>query len=59
MAQLPDPHKLGPFAAAETLKEIQEALWRGGDADHEWSPDTLDEIAKVMHNAGLGPETKT
>lgn len=59
MVKLPNPHDRGQFVLAQTLKDIQEALWRGGDADHEWSPDTLDEIAKVMHDAGLGPETKT
>lgn len=41
---------------ANTLEMIREVLWPGGDADHEWSSDELDDISRLMHNAGLGPE---
>lgn len=41
---------------ANTLSMIQEVLWPGGDADHEWSSDELDDISRLLHNANLGPK---
>jgi len=40
----------------ETLRELAEALWPDGDAEHEWSADTIDEVAQVLTNAGFCPE---
>jgi hypothetical protein len=34
---------------------IQETLWPGGDADFEWSADTVAEIAAIMERCGCGP----
>lgn len=42
----------GPEAILEQLQEI---LWPEGDAEHPWSPDTLDEIAKVLIGRGYCP----
>ena len=41
-------------AENRTIQAIKEALWPGGDVDHPWSPDTLDEIAGIMHRDGHG-----
>ncbi len=35
---------------------IQETLWPGGDADFEWSADTVQEIAAIMERCGFGPK---
>ncbi len=40
------------------VEQIQSALWPTGDRDHQWSPDTLDEIAGALIDAGLGPDPK-
>ena len=37
------------------LDEIQEILWPEGDAEHQWSPDTLDEIAEALIRGGYCP----
>ncbi len=29
------------------LLAIREVLWPGGDMDHQWSPETIDEIARI------------
>lgn len=36
------------------LLEVRELLWPNGDADHEWSADTLDDIARTLDRAGFG-----
>jgi len=38
-----------------TLRELAEVLWPEGDADHSWSPDTIDEVARVLTDAGFRP----
>ena len=43
--------------AVHTLRQIQEILWPGGDPDHQWSPDTLDEIVDVLRQASFVPAT--
>ena len=40
------------------LRQLQEILWPAGDADHEWSPDTIDEVARVLTDAGFRPEAE-
>jgi hypothetical protein len=34
--------------AENTVIQIRDILWPNGDKDHEWSADTLDEIAQAM-----------
>ena len=41
--------------AEETLRELAEVLWPEGDADHEWSPDTIDEVARILTDVGFRP----
>ena len=41
--------------AEETLRKLAEVLWPDGDADHEWSSDTIDEVARVLTDAGFRP----
>jgi hypothetical protein len=41
---------------AEMLAEIQELLWPGGDRDHEWESDTIEQVASVLINGGIGPD---
>jgi hypothetical protein len=38
----------------KALADIREQLWPGGDADHQWSPDTIALVADVMNRAGMG-----
>ncbi len=51
-----DPSEVEHEALANALRAIQEVLWPGGDRDHEWDSETIDEVANVLHNAGLGPD---
>jgi hypothetical protein len=38
----------GDRSEAETkLAAVREALWPGGNMDHQWSPDTIEEIARI------------
>lgn len=39
------------------LNGIRAILWPAGAEDKPWSPATLDEIAEVMAEAGLGPQS--
>lgn len=39
---LPQPSDSSPELAA-----IREVLWPGGNMDYQWSPDTIDEIARI------------
>jgi hypothetical protein len=47
--------RLGPGQLRELVAAVAECLWPGGDPDHEWSPDTLDEVASVLGRHGPGP----
>ncbi len=38
---------------------IREILWPGGDADHEWTQDTIEEIALILTENGKGPEVQS
>ncbi len=37
------------------LEAIREELWPGGDEEHEWTQDTIEEIALLMTVNGEGP----
>ena len=39
----------------DTLRELAEVLWPDGDADHEWSSDTIEEVAEILTEAGFCP----
>ena len=56
MAKLADPEKMAYDDMVECLRTLQQTLWPGGDADHEWSPNTLDSVAGILNDAGLGPK---
>ncbi len=56
MSKMHDPSEVEHEALANALRAIQEVLWPGGDRDHEWDSETIDEVANVLHNAGLGPD---
>jgi hypothetical protein len=47
--------RLGPGQLQELVAAVAECLWPGGDPDHEWSPDTPDEVAFVLDRHGLRP----
>lgn len=54
-----DPESLARQELESVVRAIQNILWFDGDTlepDKAWSPDTLDEIAGVLHRAGLAPE---
>ena len=37
----------GTKTISPELAAIREVLWPGGDMEHEWSPDTIDEVARI------------
>jgi hypothetical protein len=39
----------------QAVEDVREILWPGGDKDHVWSPDTVQEVAQRLILAGLGP----
>ena len=45
-----------PLTRVRLLAQLREILWPDGDTDHQWSPDTIDEIAHAMIAEGYGPE---
>lgn len=51
-----DPHELSQADLIDVVHRVQQALWPDGDAEHEWSPDTLEEISRALVEAGLSPE---
>jgi hypothetical protein len=42
-------------ACPRKLAQIREILWPGGDRDFQWSPDTIDEVARIV---GLPPQRR-
>lgn len=54
--EIHDPDELGRDELVAILRKVQDALWPGGDRDHEWSPDTADEVASALIDGGLGPD---
>lgn len=53
-----DPSEMNRDELAALVSDIREKLWPGGDVDHEWSADTLMQIAGLLTDAGLRPEEK-
>ena len=49
------PQDLEKDELENILNGVIEALWPGGDPDHEWSPDTLNEIKDALSSYGLDP----
>jgi hypothetical protein len=56
MEKLHDPDEVSRKELVTTLRKIQNALWPGGDRDHDWSADTTDAIAEALTEVGLGPD---
>ncbi len=50
-----NPLEVSKTDLIDVVRRVQQALWPRGNREHEWSPDTLDEISGAMLNAGLGP----
>jgi Fe-S-cluster containining protein len=38
------------------MQALKDTLWPPEEPDRQWSPDTMDEIAQVLINAGYGPD---
>jgi hypothetical protein len=53
-----DPRELSKSDLVDLVHRVQQALWPGGQVEHQWSPDTLDEISRALVDAGLRPESK-
>lgn len=41
-------------SAAKAVREIQQILWPGGNADAEWSSDTIENVAMALERHGFG-----
>jgi hypothetical protein len=52
---MPDPSALAHEFALQALRDIQETLWPGGDAEHEHDSDTLARIANILRDVNLAP----
>lgn len=48
MALRREPDDLTQEQLLDIVKGVREALWPEGDATHTWTPETLDEIARVV-----------
>jgi len=46
---------LNESEAKDIVEKIRDILWPRGEADKEWSPDTMDAVAQVMDNYHLRP----
>jgi hypothetical protein len=53
-----DPADLDYNDLIELVRSMRSTLWPEGNLDHEWSPDTLDQIAGILTDAGLRPMEK-
>lgn len=42
----------------ELVRALQSALWADGP-DTQWTPETIETVAQVLENAGLGPSSAT
>jgi hypothetical protein len=42
------PEDLTREQLLDIVKAAREALWPSDDAEHTWTPDTLDEVAKAL-----------
>lgn len=50
-----DPENLAYDDLLEVVRCLQATLWPNGNPDFEWSPDTIDAVAGILNDAGLGP----
>lgn len=50
------PEQLSYDDMVACLCTLQQTLWPNGNADEEWSSDTLESVANILNDAGLGPE---
>lgn len=41
--------------AEHAVDAIRAILWPGGDASHEWDAESIDAVARVLHDLGFGP----
>lgn len=39
--------------ASTKLRKIRNIMFPNGNMEHEWSPETLDDIAQILHTASL------
>jgi hypothetical protein len=46
---------IGRVAASAVVGRIVAVLYPSDDPDAEWSPDTIDDVARVLADAGFGP----
>lgn len=53
-----EPSALTLSEAPEFIERLRETLWPTGDEEHQWSPDTLDEISNLFHEYNLAPTTR-
>lgn len=42
--------------AMKAIREIQNILWPGGNADAEWSSETIDYVSMALERNGFGPK---
>lgn len=54
--RLHDPSELAYDDLVECLRTIQQTLWPDGDIHHEWDAETVEKVAGVVSDAGLGPD---
>lgn len=56
---VPDPSYESDMTLLSIVRTVQEVLWLEANgtwnADKEWTPDTLDEVADALINEGLRP----
>ena len=53
-----DPVDMDYHDLVEVVRSIHRTLWPDG-GDVAWSPDTIDAVAGILTDAGLGPEKRT
>jgi len=53
-----DTSKLAEVQVGELLQRIVEAMYPGRDPHAAWSPETVDEVASILADAGLVPDDR-
>lgn len=51
-----NPRDMAKEDLAELVERLCEAVWPEGDPGHEWSPDTISDVATILTDAGLRPD---
>jgi hypothetical protein len=49
------PEDLSPAELRAIVGRVREILWAGGNPDHEWPVETIEDVARVLYDAGLRP----